>query len=533
MIPDQIDPATQSEAERTLFRRLMLVEHRNWSCALHSLNLAEHTWKRAGEIDFLLIGPPGIFVLEVKGGGVACERGTWRYTNRYGRVTRKRASPFSQAGSAMFALQKRLEGLVDAKLVDGTVFGYAVLLPDQEFGQKSVEWADEMVVDRTALDRTDGVLRSLNRLAAYWRAKPGSRDRVLDEDDLATYLSALRPDFDEVPTLQRSAEMADRELAALTERQYAALDAHARNKRIVYEGGAGTGKTVLAVELCRRRTRLGDRVLFTCESPLVAEYVRGQPDLGDVVVSTLEGLDDGQGDFDVVVVDEAQDIMSVERLLTVEARLRGGFQDGRWYLFLDANNQRGLIGTFDQEGMDYVIACRPAIFPLNDNCRNTAPIVAEVTNLTGADVGVSTAGAGPQVEVIRTSGAKTAAKAAGLILDRLEEEGVQARQVMLLSSRPLSASSFSRLPGKWLQRIQPVDARTWHDRPPSRLGFSTVADFKGLESQFVILADVVLPDGPTDPVPELYVGMTRARVGLYILAERTTADSDDGRDTAT
>jgi hypothetical protein len=517
MFPDQVDPATSSEAEKTLFRQLELLDAPEWAYAIHSLNLAEHAWKRVGEIDFLLVGPKGIFVLEVKGGQVASERGVWKYTNRYGRSTSKRGSPFSQASSAMFSLQKRLEELLDTRLVDHTTFGYAVVFPDQPFELPSVEWADEMVIDKIQLDRQDGVLRSLNRLAAYWRSKPGKRDRTLTADDIELYLGALRPDYDVVPTLQRRAQTAEAELAVLTTRQYAALDACNRNDRIVYEGGAGTGKTMLAAEMCRRRARAGERVLFTCHSPIVADYISRQHGLDSVTAVPVATITEVGAKFDVLVVDEAQDIMNVEQLLILDARLEGGFQDGRWYLFLDSNNQRGLIGSYEKDGAEFIRAARPTYFELSENCRNTATIVSEVTVLTGADIGVSTAGTGPEVEVIIADGLKTSGKEAGKILDRLTDGGVTADQIMLLSSLPLAESSFSRLPAKWQQRIDGLDSHSWFERPQTRLGFATVADFKGLESPFVILCDVDLPDGSGQP-SELYVGMTRARVGLFVVA---------------
>lgn len=532
MIPEQVDPETKSEAERQLFRRLNLLEDVAWADALHSLNLAEHRWKRVGEIDFLLIGSKGLFVLEVKGGKVACENGTWKYTNRFGKSTTKRASPFAQARSAMFAMQERLEKSLDVRLVDRTVFGYAVVFPDQDFDGESVEWDSEMVIDKHQLDRPDGLARSLNRLATYWRAKPGRRDRVLTSTDMDQYLQALRPDYDVVPTLQRLAESAEQELATLTERQYAALDAARRNQRIVYEGGAGTGKTMLAAELCRRWHRAGHRVLFTCHSPVIAGHLSHQPGMEGVAALPISALKEEDGPFDVLVVDEAQDVANVTDLLQLDAVLKGGLQDGRWYLFLDSNNQRGLIGAYEQEGMEYLEATRPAFFTLNDNCRNTATIVSEVTRVTGADIGVSTAGIGPNVELQVVADAKVAGKEAGKLLDRLTDEGISASDIMLLSSLPLSQSSFAHLPGKWRQRIDALDVESWLNRPQSRLGFATISSFKGLESRFAIVADVAPPSDHVSSSPELYVGMTRARVGLFVFMIGSAADSPrqgDGR----
>ena len=517
MIPQEVDPSTQSEAEKALFRRLQLVEDDDWLVGLHSLNLSEHTYKRVGEIDFLLLGRKGIFALEVKGGGVTLERGMWKFKNRWGRVTPKKASPFGQARTAMFSMQERLQEMLDRSLVDRTCFGYAVVFPDEEFELESVEWSPEMVLDRAQLDREGGVLRSLNRLASYWRNKPGARNRLLSDDDIQRYLDVLRPDYDVVPTLQKVLDAAELELAALTAKQYAALEAHRRNPRMIYEGGAGTGKTMLAAEVCRRRSLAGDRVLFTCHSPTIAAHVGRQPGLEKVTAVPVAALKEGAGPYDIVVVDEAQDVINLGTLNLLEGVLAGGFEDGRWLFFLDSNNQKGLVGSYEPDGMDYLQSFRPATFDLSDNCRNTATIVNEVTSRTGADVGVSTAGVGPEVRFLEARARKQAAKLLASELDRLEQEGVDANRIMLLSPQPLAESSFGQLPGRWKQRIDTVGGAAWAHRPRTRLGFATVADFKGLESPFVLLADVAVEPGQGETAP-LYVGMTRARVGLVVVS---------------
>src|SRR3954454_8891824 len=109
MLPERIDPQTATAAAKPPLHRLELIEHADWPVALHSVNLTEHAWKRMTEIDFLLIGRRGLFLIEVKGGDVSFDGAVWTHTNRYGRAQRKRSSPFSQARSAMFALEARLE----------------------------------------------------------------------------------------------------------------------------------------------------------------------------------------------------------------------------------------------------------------------------------------------------------------------------------------------------------------------------------------------------------------------------------------
>ena len=528
MIPDRVDPDTESNAEKALFRQLHHLDDPRWSVALHSLNLSEHLYQRMGEIDFLIVGPHGVFVLEVKGGRVTTERGVWRTRNRYGREQRLRKSPFKQAEQAMHSLRGRLERLLPPELLRRAVFGYAVVLPDMIFDLDSVEWSEELMIDRRQLGRPDGLERSLNRLAAYWRSKPGGRKGTLDDDDIQALVTSIRPDYDAVPTLARSATATEIELAALTERQYRALDTFPRNPRIIYEGGAGTGKTLLAVEMARRGSATGSSVLFTCRSPVIAGYVGAQPGLESVDVVPFDRIRTvSDRKFDLLVVDEAQDLINQAGLDAFEDLLTGGLNDGRWLVFLDSNNQRGLVGSFDPEAMEYLRLTRPAELSLTDNCRNTATVVQRVTRLTGADVGVSTAGVGPEVRFIREAGAAPTAAAVATALDDLAADGVPADQIMLLSGEDLRQSSFNSLPSRWRQRIDTVDLNSWHSRPRSRLGFARVGDFKGLESPFVILADVAPRDEDRSGSEKaaLYVGMTRARVGLVVVAPATIADA--------
>src|SRR5687767_4810450 len=107
LIPSTLPPHYKSLAEEkifNLFRELDLAE--SWVC-YHSLRLPEHAYKLMSEIDFVLCGPGGIIVFEVKGGGVNRDgAGIWEYSDRHGKRHRKHESPFEQAITGMYALNK-------------------------------------------------------------------------------------------------------------------------------------------------------------------------------------------------------------------------------------------------------------------------------------------------------------------------------------------------------------------------------------------------------------------------------------------
>ena len=92
MIPKQ-PLKTDSGLERKLFDQLRWAfsgdDEKDWF-AMHSLNLPRHETKNFGEIDFVVCGPLGLFVLEAKGGKVLCEDGIWTTTNWEGKINELR-----------------------------------------------------------------------------------------------------------------------------------------------------------------------------------------------------------------------------------------------------------------------------------------------------------------------------------------------------------------------------------------------------------------------------------------------------------
>src|SRR4051794_13597759 len=99
MIPSLPDSDNPSAAELRIYEKIRTETGREWF-ALHSLGLANHHRKPWAEIDFVLIGPHGVFCLEVKGGRLARHDGLWHFTDRNESTNSKREGPFEQVGGA-------------------------------------------------------------------------------------------------------------------------------------------------------------------------------------------------------------------------------------------------------------------------------------------------------------------------------------------------------------------------------------------------------------------------------------------------
>lgn len=130
MIPQSMSPDIKSNAEKKIFRLLRDAPGTQDWIVLHSLGLARHDVKRRGEIDFVILCNKGIIVLEVKGGRVRRENGIWTTQNKYGNYIRLHESPYEQASTTMFALEKNIRKKFGSNHPLGKlIFCYGIIFP--------------------------------------------------------------------------------------------------------------------------------------------------------------------------------------------------------------------------------------------------------------------------------------------------------------------------------------------------------------------------------------------------------------------
>src|SRR5262249_53122156 len=145
MLPPVVAQTTDSEAECLVFRRLKEdLPDSDW-IVLHSLGLTIHDRKPWAEIDFVLIGPPGVYCLEIKGGTISRTNRICTTTTRTGKTSELKESPFSQVGSASTALHKYLATVAPA--AKHGVTGYGVVFPDVVFSLTGPDIEKEVLCD--------------------------------------------------------------------------------------------------------------------------------------------------------------------------------------------------------------------------------------------------------------------------------------------------------------------------------------------------------------------------------------------------
>ena len=535
--------------EKLIYQRLAEdPDCQDW-IVLHSLHLAEVRRAVEGEIDFVIIIPEvGVLCLEVKSHRTA-DRGTdglWRL----GKDAPTHKSPFEQAARGMHSVldflgRKRVD-LQQVPIWSAVWFTHASAnLPD------TPEWHSWQLLDRNDLRRpVSATLRAVMGRARHHFALKFSRfEPAGREPNLAlceALASRLRPRFELSMTPREiSAERAAERLGFIEE-QYEALDLMEQESRALFTGPAGTGKSFLAAESARRAAARGESVLFVCFNRLLGAalrtgfvdtqrvyartlhgYMLDQSGLEipddaaeewweeDLPVAALETILDRTDGFDVLIVDEVQDVAATPAYLDVlDASLVGGLAGGRWLMFGDFEKQ--LLYGGGKDGRDDLSArcphySRPKLF---HNCRNTPQIGAAASRLSGLP---STAYKGFRR---RDDGVAPSFRAYGsqaeqerLLLDALDSlraEHYHSNEIVILSTR--SAESVASRLG-CTNKVGP------YGRHGQRVPYTTIHAFKGLDAPAVIVTDVEAVGTPATEAL-LYVALSRASDRLIVLASK-------------
>jgi hypothetical protein len=557
MYPSKIADDHGSPAERRIFARLRDQTPDDW-LVVHSVGLANHSTKPWAEIDFVLVTDRGVFCLEVKGGHIEHRDGDW-YTNG----NRLKQSPFAQAGGGASALFAYLSERIPA--MKKSLVGHGVMFPDTAFEEHMPEIQQALVYDDRDLGKP--MHAYVSRIAEHWKARitdlhGGRSPEPLSPSSRAAIIRELAPDFDLVPSLQARVSEVEDELVRLTEQQKELLGGLADRPRVIVRGGAGTGKTLVA---CHEATRLaaeGCRTLFICYSSRLADHVRASLAPLGVEVAHMHGLMadliseagrtaqlpavhardlfdiyypqtaidalidlDRLGSIDALVLDEGQDLLKPTYVQFFDALLKEELARGTWRIFLDPN-QDLFLGSPPSE-LERLESCSNP-YRLTKNCRNTREIALATSILSGVKLSETLVAEGPEVAEEWHSGTRERQKRATRVLHDWLERGLRPDQIVVLSPQTLAKSTIGGIERSKLPR-QIVDVSRADDQTnSSRIRFSTVAGFKGLEADAVLLTDL---GDLTDPESRslLYVGASRAKILMALLLDENCREQYTSR----
>lgn len=504
-----------SFAEQQVFEALKAFEADSPCVAFHSVMLPNHSYKRVGEADFVIVGRFGIFVLEVKGGAISHQNGNWTTANKNG--VYQISNPFKQANSALHALNENILNFVSLEKTR-LPLGYGVIFPDVVWSSDVAEWDSEIVCDAHKMKRFSDWLTDFFN---YWHDRPANAN-LLSNQEVQSIVDFLRPNFELIPPLFAQIDQVKNLSVKLTQEQFHYVDLAQENKRVICSGGAGTGKTFLAIELCRRFVSQGKKVLLTCQSSWLRHYLSTLIASENLTISTVSGLvmtmkRQKIKSFDVLIVDEGQDILNMTDLKKLDATLKGGFDNGQWYFFHDVNNQANTLTQVDSQAIEWLKSKNnPSIFKLGLNCRNTRSILAKIQSSLGCDVGRPALIEGPEVTEFFGNQDALSIELSQLIKN-LKQSAVSMGAISILSAVKKQESLLSLLSLEETKDIIDLDDYKVRTYPFLDINFAEIPHFKGLENDIIILIDLKNPKqlAVGDKKNLHYIGMSRARTKLY------------------
>ncbi|MBN1491796.1 MAG: ATP-binding domain-containing protein [Phycisphaerae bacterium] len=516
----------------------------------------EEEQAKDGEIDFLVCHPDhGYLCIEVKGGGVGFDAtiGEWFSVDRY-QQKHPTNNPISQALKAKYSIRSKLnEHPRWRDLSLGNVLrGHAVFFPDA--GDANAFSRPDMPAELIGSARDlQQPKRWIDSAFAYWGSDAGSFTPI-GRRGIDVVREVFASSFIVAPLM--SSRLADQEARrlVLTKDQMRVLDFLRSHRRVAVSGGAGTGKTVLALEKARRLASERFKTLLTCYNRQLADHLSSlcsgmsnldvmsfhqlchrqveranrasgrdlvaeakvtypAKDLYDVQLPnafaySLEILPDR---YDAIVCDEGQDFR--EEFWVPLELLLSDYERSPLYVFYDDNqNIYARAGTFP---------IRDEPFTLTTNCRNTAPIhVAAYKHYKGVPVSPPDI-EGDDVQFDASPGRDAqAAKISARIVDLVARQGVAAGDITVLIADALRKTDYYAT----LRRLPLPKPATWFEegiRSNNTALIDTVQRFKGLESPIVILWGLDTIDLARSE-ELLYVGMSRAKSLLVVVGTAAT-----------
>jgi hypothetical protein len=498
---------------------------------LHSVTMIERA--NEYEADLVVAWPGvGVAVIEVKGGHISRRDGRWYQSSRNN--THPLDDPVVQAQDCKHVLHRLLaqyrSEATSARSAHLVAFPFTSIGP----GWSYAGCTRDMVLAKNDLAAAANRIRTAIE-------RHGAGYAPLTSAGLESLLEVLEGQLPGQTSLLSWVEENEAYVDQLTRDQAKVARILREQRRLKVIGGAGTGKTWLALEQARRLAAGGRRVALVCYSRGLARFLQRMtaewppkhrpayvglfhalplqwgaeppPADEDLVASSTyyeERLPDqmaelaadlGQEDkYDAIVVDEAQDFSAAWWPPTL-ACLRDQ-DNGRLYAFLDEAQR-----VFNRYG-EVPIPLPPIV--LDENIRNTKQI-AQVFGSLGAAQARYRGMSGPPVRFVQCT-PEEAIHEADAQVDRLLGEGWEPRQIALLVT------------GKrhQLQR-EILDYHGWDGYwdaffAAEDVFYGHVLGFKGLERPVVVLAVNGIRDESRGR-EYLYVGLSRAQSCLVVCGD--------------
>jgi len=545
LTPSQI-ASIPSYAEQKVYKALQEQLPKGW-LVVHSLEFVMKTSKHNShgdrEADFVIFAPEyGVLVVEVKGGGIEYDKShdQWYSLDRH-TCRHEIKNPLRQAKDAKYEIRGHLKHRMNNK---NLLLAHAALFPD--ISSVSPLVGPDIPIDILGgCDNLTDLKGWIESIFKYWAGENPIYD-PLENIGLQIAEEIYGKHVSIAPSLRVAIEEEVQKQILLTNQQKNILRQLKRRKEAIIEGGAGTGKTVLALDHAQSLAKQGLHVLLLCynerlgyllkqksseiktldamnfhefctnriqkakdltKRDLLSESKMMYPDSNvyDIVMpdALVNSYDLAPISYDAIIIDEGQDFKA-EYWLAIEL-LKEQKENTKLYIFQDTNQ---------------AIYGKPADLPIHDtplslidNCRNTKYI----HNLAYQYYGGEPVEA-PEVEgvpikyIIEKTVQKQAIEIDKKVHQLIHQDQINPKDIAVI------------IMGKY-DKVSPLLQSSKHKEQWSFKTFGseekvlveTAKRFKGLESKIILLW---VPYEETLNDMLLYVSISRARLRLWIVGDK-------------
>lgn len=269
------------------------------------LKIRNNTWSE-GEADFVVVAPNvGIVIIEVKGGRIGRDEEGWYSVDRNDEKHRIK-DPTLQASNCKHKLIeciKKEPEFSDRFIPARHMVCFTNVL--EEDAPTLIDTPREMQILANDLDNIEEHIVNFAN-----RDYDGVSSVPLSPAECSKIVNILKPNFDCPNRWSLQAERQNRIMDSLTEEQSNIWNMLDDNDRIAITGPAGSGKTVLALKYIKKCLAENLKVLAILPSKSLCDYYKHSVNSDKLITITqsYENINNGEGCYDVVVIDESQDL---------------------------------------------------------------------------------------------------------------------------------------------------------------------------------------------------------------------------------
>ena len=492
-----------------------------------------------GEADFVIAHPDyGVLTIEVKGGRIGRDGDTGEWYRLVTGGRRKRIKdPVAQARNSKHVILEYIKANWKGEQKPFIRMKHGVVFPNSKKPESITHFGASMPLWMFAFEENMSTLAGY--LAHMLLSKEGPANRnpgKLGQQGIKILHKLFTASFELETSLESALDAYDQRIADNTEEQARFLTVTTLQKKALILGGAGTGKTHLAIAKAKQFSKEGLKTLVLYfNAPIAQDVGRRLHGAPNVAVKTFhqmcteaatkagisiaagttrekfaetlpnalaESLSGGFANtYDAIVVDEAQDLE--DDWLELCMLCLKDLSTGRFFVFADDNQnlykkQNALESLLNVEA-----------HALTKNVRNTSPIFKFSNSFYSGITNSASAFEGPDIDFIECEGSEIGEGILLLLSQLNEAAGIPYEKIAVLSCVSREKSGIAEA----LSEIS-VDATS----PPTtgKVCFDSVWRFKGLERQVVIVTE---PGQASTNKELLYVAMSRARTLLIVFGQ--------------